>query len=117
MVLESPKKAAESSDSPFVFPGCGKTGHLVAPNNAGNDIRDAAGIADLRPNDLRRPAGTGANLSVIGRSLNHKSTTTGIYARIWMEPVGNSMETATTARTQAAGLVATDDSESDAAEE
>lgn len=50
-------------------------------------------------------AGTGANLSVIGRSLNHKLTaTTSIYARLWLTPVRNSMETAATAMLEAAGL-------------
>jgi len=69
-----------------------------------------AGIKDLRLHDLRRTmgsrqAGTGANLSVIGRSLNHTSTaTTAIYARLWPTPVRNSMETAATAMLQAAAL-------------
>jgi len=118
-VLVARKKSAECADSPFVFPGCGKTGHLVAPTKAWNTVRDAAGIADLRLHDLRRTmgswqAGTGANLSVIGRSLNHKSTqTTAIYARLWMEPVRNSMETAATAMLQAAGLATTSARESE----
>ncbi|MFB9127131.1 hypothetical protein ACFFYR_29685 [Paraburkholderia dipogonis] len=56
-------------------------------------------------------------MSAIGRSLNHKSMqTTAIYARLWMEPVRNSMETAATAMMQAAGLAATDESESEAEE-
>lgn len=100
----------ERGDSPFVFPGSGEAGHLVSPKKAWRIILDKAGIADLRLHDLRRTmgswqAGTGANLSVIGRSLNHKSTqTTAIYARLWLEPVRNSMETAATAMLQAAGL-------------
>ncbi|AHN73069.1 recombinase XerD [Pandoraea pnomenusa] len=112
-VLEARKKLAECAESPFVFPGSGKTGHLVSPKKAWKLIIDQAGISDLRLHDLRRTmgswqAGTGANLSVIGRSLNHKSTqTTAIYARLWMEPVRNSMETATTAMLQAAGVGST----------
>ncbi|TDQ93255.1 tyrosine-type recombinase/integrase [Paraburkholderia silvatlantica] len=122
-ILEARKNSAACSDSEFVFPGAGESGHLVEPKKAWKIILDKAGIADLRLHDLRRTmgswqAGTGANLSVIGRSLNHKSTqTTAIYARLWMEPVRNSMETATTAMMQAAGLVATDQSESEAAED
>lgn len=94
-----------------MIPGSGEAGHLVPPKKAWRIILDKAGIADLRLHDLRRPmgswqAGTGANLSVTGRSLNHKSTqTTAIYARIWLEPVRNSMETAATAMLQVAGLV------------
>ncbi|WP_322009731.1 tyrosine-type recombinase/integrase [Paraburkholderia sp. J12] len=119
-VLEARKKSAAYAESPFVFPGSGETGHLVAPKKAWKTILDKAGIADLRLHDLRRTmgswqAGTGANLSVIGRSLNHKSTqTTAIYARLWMEPVRNAMETATAAMMQAAGLAANDESESEA---
>lgn len=96
------------ANSPFVFPGDGDTGHLVSPKNAWRAILEKAGIADLRIHDLRRTmgswqAGTGANMSVIGRSLNHKSTqTTAIYARLWLEPVRNSMEVATSAMLQAA---------------
>ena len=80
------------------------------PKKTWKIILDKAGIADLRLHDLRRTmgswqAGTGANLSVIGRSLNHKSTqTTAIYARLWMTPVRDSMETAATAMRVAAGL-------------
>ncbi|VVE48950.1 recombinase XerD [Pandoraea communis] len=101
---------AKRGNSPYVFPGSGEEGHLVSPKKAWKIILDKAGIADLRLHDLRRTmgswqAGTGANLSVIGRSLNHKSTqTTAIYARLWMEPVRNSMETAATAILAAAGL-------------
>jgi hypothetical protein len=75
-------------------------------------------MVNLRRTTDSWQAGTGANLSVIDRSLNHKSMqTTVIYARLWMGPVRNSMETATTAMMQAAGLVATDESEPEAAEE
>lgn len=108
-ILEA-RKATASDDIPFVFPGPGKSGHLVEPKKAWNIILTKAGIADLRLHDLRRTmgswqAGTGANLSVIGRSLNHKSTqTTAIYARLWMTPVRDSMTTAATAMMLAAGL-------------
>lgn len=109
-VLKMRKGSAACADSRFVFPESGDTGHLVEPKKAWKIILDKAGIADLRLHDLRRTmgswqAGTGANLSVIGRSLNHKSTaTTAIYARLWLTPVKNSMETAATAMLQAGGL-------------
>ncbi|WP_126242826.1 tyrosine-type recombinase/integrase [Burkholderia gladioli] len=112
-ILDVRKALAICAASPYVFPGSGETGHLVEPKKAWRIILNKAGIADLRLHDLRRTmgswqAGTGANLSVIGRSLNHKSTqTTAIYARLWMEPVRNSMETAATAMLQAAGLSST----------
>ncbi|MGF6635239.1 tyrosine-type recombinase/integrase [Paraburkholderia sp. MM6662-R1] len=109
-ILHARKKSAACADSQFVFPGSGESGHLVEPKKAWQIILDKAGIADLRLHDLRRTmgswqAGTGANLSVIGRSLNHKSTqTTAIYARLWMTPVRDSMETAASAMLQAASL-------------
>jgi integrase len=107
-VLKSRKELTECADSAYVFPGAGQSGHLVEPKKAWKIILGKAGIKDLRLHDLRRTmgswqAGTGANLSVIGRSLNHKSTaTTAIYARLWMEPVRSSMQAAAAAMLEAA---------------
>jgi len=97
--------------SGWVFPSTGKTGHLVEPKNAWKRILDRAGLTDLRIHDLRRSLGswqaaTGANLSVIGKTLGHKNvSTTAIYARLNLDPVRESMETATTAMMVAGGLV------------
>lgn len=96
--------------SPFVFPGEGKTGHLVEPKNCWKRVLDRAGLADLRIHDLRRTLGswqakTGASLSIIGKSLNHKNTsTTAIYARLDLDPVRESVERATGAMLAAGGL-------------
>jgi integrase len=84
----------------FVFPGRGTTGHLVEPKGAWKRILKRAEIADLKIHDLRRTLGswqaaTGANLSVIGKTLHHKSvSTTAIYARLSLDPVRSAMETA-----------------------
>ena len=65
---------------------------------------------DLRIHDLRRTLGSwqaksGASLVMIGKSLNHKSVqTTAIYARLDREPVRASVELATNAMLEAAGL-------------
>lgn len=145
----------------FVFPGPGKTGHLVEPKAAWKRVLlraevyrlmaavsevgnteapafegttglmetvqlqlehyreqarrmgldpSAAAIKNLRIHDLRRTLGswqakTGASLSIIGRSLNHKSTsTTAIYARLDLDPVRESVQRATSAMFAAAGL-------------
>ena len=41
---------------------------------------------------------TGANLSIIGKTLNHKNvSTTAIYARLNIDPVREAMEKATSA--------------------
>lgn len=100
------------SDAPnrYVFPGTGKSGHLVEPKKGWKRILERAGIEDLRIHDLRRTLGswqakTGASLSIIGKSLNHKSqNTTAIYARLDLDPVRDSVNTATSAMLAAAGL-------------
>lgn len=108
-ILELRKAQRGDAPSDFVFPGTGESGHLVEPKKAWASILKRADIQNLRLHDLRRTlgswqAGTGANLSIIGRSLNHKSTvTTSIYARLWMAPVRAAMETATNAMLEAAG--------------
>lgn len=75
----------------------------------GIDI-DGVRIPDLRIHDLRRTLGswqakTGASLVIIGKSLNHKNqATTAIYARLDLDPVRASVNTATSAMMQAAGI-------------
>jgi integrase len=97
-------------DEVFVFPGSGATGHLVEPKKAWANILERANISNLRIHDLRRTMGswqakTGASLTVIGKSLNHKSTqTTAIYARLDMDPVRDSMNTAADAILKAGGI-------------
>ena len=65
-------------------------------------------MTDLRIHDLRRTLGswqakTGASLAIIGKSLNHKSQqATAIYARLDLDPIRNSVETATQAMLEAA---------------
>lgn len=151
-----------TGSSPFVFPGEGKTGHLVEPKKAWAaillraslrrllDHLDAAGkltaderqqadqqisatpvaaekrlralaealgidpalydMTDLRIHDLRRTLGswqakTGASMAIIGKSLNHKThQATAIYARLDLDPVRQSVETATQAMLEAAGI-------------
>lgn len=151
-----------SGTSPFVFPGDGKTGHLVEPKKAWATILRRASLrrlldtleslgkltaeerkradkqiieapaaaekhymavaktlgidpalhdmTDLRIHDLRRTLGswqakTGASMAIIGKSLNHKThQATAIYARLDLDPVRQSVETATQAMLEAAGV-------------
>lgn len=103
-------RTRQGGDATWVFPGTGATGHLVEPKKAWKRILDRASIADLRIHDLRRTLGswqakTGASLSIIGKSLNHKNTsTTAIYARLDLDPVRESVERATGAMLAAAGV-------------
>lgn len=156
------RRQPQKKTSGFVFPGTGKTGHLVEPKKAWATVlrrasmrrlldllvkdeklspeerqlantllltasvkaekqyralADEHGIdpalydmTDLRIHDLRRTLGswqakTGASLAIIGKSLNHKThQATQIYARLDLDPVRQSVNTATQAMLEAAGL-------------
>lgn len=76
------------TSSMFVFPGKGKTGHVVDIRKTWGSLLKRADINELRFHDLRRTLGSwqahnGASLLMIGKSLGHKSTaSTEVYARI-----------------------------------
>jgi integrase len=97
-ILERRRKVATTQ---WVFPGTGRTGHLVEPKGAWKRILKAGGLVDLRLHDLRRTLGswqamTGASLLVIGKSLGHKNmNSTDIYARLSNTAVRESLEKAT----------------------
>lgn len=99
----------------YVFPGSGKSGHLEEPKKGWQRILMRAGIKDLRIHDLRRTFGswqakTGASLTIIGKSLNHKNqSTTAIYARLDLDPVRDSVNKATSAMLTAAGVKPSED--------
>ena len=67
-------------------------------------------MTDLRIHDLRRTLGswqakTGASMAIIGKSLNHKThQATRIYARLELDPVRQSVNTATQAMLEAGGI-------------
>jgi len=107
IVLLQQRRILIDEAEPFVFPGSGSTGHVAEPRKAWTRFLERAKITNLRIHDLRRTMGswqakTGASLSVIGKSLNHKSVqTTAIYARLDLDPVRDSMNTATDAMLKA----------------
>ena len=92
------------------FSGAGISGHLVETKKPWKRILDKAGLKNLRIHDLRRSLGswqaaTGANLSIIGKTLAHKNvSTTAIYARLNIDPIRESMNKATDAMLNAAGV-------------
>lgn len=47
-----------SDNSAFVFPGAGKTGHLVEPRKVWERVRTAANVPDVTIHDLRRTLGS-----------------------------------------------------------
>jgi integrase len=67
-------------------------------------------IRDLRPHDLRRTLGSwqainNSSLAIIGKSLGHKThQATAIYARLSIDPVRQSVSTATASMLNAAGV-------------
>ncbi len=71
-----------------------------------------ARLEDLRIHDLRRSLGswqarTGASLVTIGKTLGHKThQATAVYARLDLDPIRQSMQTATAAMLEAAGAKA-----------
>ena len=103
-------EARDPQKSGFVFPAESKTGYLSPPKKRWQALLKRAGIDDFRIHDLRRSLGSwqaisGASLAIIGKSLGHKSAdATLIYARLSMDPVRASVNTATTAMLQAAGV-------------
>ena len=106
-------RKVKGGDSEWVFPSHGSTGHLTNPDKTWKRVLSRAGIEDVRGTwlrDLRRSmvswqANTGASLSVIGKSLNHKNVnTTAIYARLALDPVRESMEKAAIAMFEAGGI-------------
>jgi integrase len=101
-VLKILKRRKKTATSEWVFPGSGRTGHLVEPKTAWKRILKAAGLSDLRLHDLRRTLASwqaigGASLLIIGKSLGHKNaSSTQVYARLSNAAVKESMEKAAT---------------------
>lgn len=99
-----------TATSEYVFPSSGRERHLMEPKKGWRRILERANISDLRIHDLRRTLGswqarTGASMAIIGKSLNHKSPqATAIYARLDLDPVRASVEKATKAMLDAAGI-------------
>ena len=97
----------------WVFPGAGKTGHLVEPKKGWQRLLQRAGIEDLRLHDLRRSLASfqidaGVSLAVIGKGLGHYSQqTTAVYARLAQDPVADAWQKGTDAILVAAGVKST----------
>ncbi|MDD4519287.1 MAG: site-specific integrase [Alphaproteobacteria bacterium] len=92
-LLNSIEKVSE-----WVFPSeTSENGHFADPKRPWKRILKRADIENLRIHDVRRTLGswqaiTGSSLSIIGRSLGHKSMqSTQIYARLTNDPVRDSM--------------------------
>ena len=67
------------TNSQWVFPSTGRSGHIIHAAKAWSALISAAGITGLRPHDLRRTIGSwlaaaGASSFVIQKALTHRST-------------------------------------------
>jgi integrase len=89
------------AESGWVFPSkTSKSGHLKEPKSAWERVLSRAGLKNLRIHDLRRTCASyqaiaGTSLTIIGKSLGHKSPqSTAIYARLSNDPVRKSMQSA-----------------------
>lgn len=85
-------------DNPYIIPGAQKGGHWVELKKVWKRIKSRAQIEDIRLHDLRRTVGSwlaqsGSSLHLIGRVLNHSSTsTTAIYAHFAQDHVRDALE-------------------------
>ena len=94
----------------FIFVGESASGHISPPKERWRKLLERAELEDFTIHDLRRSLGSwqaigGASLAVIGKSLGHKSAdATMIYARLSIDPVRQSVTSATSAMLVAAGV-------------
>lgn len=92
----------------WVFPSHSKVGHLTEPKKAWKSIKNAANLPDLRIHDLRRTLGSwqaaaGSSLPVIAASLGQTTQqATEVYARLQIDSVRHSVETAVQAMLRSA---------------
>ena len=76
----------------WVFPGDGKSGHLVEPKMAWKRILERAGIENLRLHDLRRTLGSsmaaaGVNTITTARTMGHKTLSMALrYQQLGVDP-------------------------------
>ncbi|MBO4643845.1 MAG: site-specific integrase [Alphaproteobacteria bacterium] len=89
----------ESVKSEWVFPmGDDATRHMGYPQKAWKRLKQTAGIDNLRMHDLRRTVASyecmnGENLSVVSRTLNHKTlAATQVYARVDTSAVSRALQ-------------------------
>lgn len=98
------------TQSGYVFPSHGSTGHMVEPKAGWARILKRAGIENLRLHDLRHTLASwqvslGVSLAITGRALGHNSTaTTARYAHLGVDPVRDAMNKAVSAMLEAGGL-------------
>lgn len=105
------RRAANTDNAPWVFPGTLPGKCIAPPIRAWARLIERAGLENLRPHDLRRTLGSwmsisGVPLHIVGAALGHKGfTTTHIYARLQQAPILEGMEAAVKIMLFHAGLL------------
>jgi len=100
-------------NSPWLFPGIGKAGHLREAKSAWKRLIARAKLEGVRIHDLRRTTGSwmamaGHGLPLIGKALGHTSTdSTEVYARLQLAPVRAAKEALSRLMLEAADSAAT----------
>lgn len=99
LVLMLKKLKLQVGSSPWVFPSMlDNTLHLGEPRDIWERIKKRASITDLRMHDLRRTVASyecmgGINLSVVSKTLNHKTlSATQVYARVDTSAVAQALQ-------------------------
>lgn len=86
------------ADNPYILCGRREGAHLVNIERPWRQVRERAGVPDVRLHDLRRTVGSwlaqaGNDLHLIGKVLNHSNLkTTAIYARFSQDVVHKALE-------------------------
>jgi integrase len=110
------RQERDGCDERFVFPGSGKTGHLMDLKKSWTSFRNRAGLADVTIHDLRRSLGASmananVNIALVKAALHHKDmkTTINVYARTQNEAVRDARELVHNVWLQGAGLTESPD--------
>jgi integrase len=88
----------QASQSDWVFPGKGKTGHLAEPKSAWKRVCERAGLKDQRIHDLRRTLGStmaaaGVNTITTARTMGQKTLTMALrYQQLGTDPKRQALE-------------------------
>jgi integrase len=95
------RKTQTVVDMTWVFPGTGKTGHLVEPKKSWARLLKDANIEKLKLHALRHTLASwiingGFNIDVVGKALGHKSKEASrMYAHMTRETAGNAVASVT----------------------
>jgi integrase len=98
------RKTQTIMDMRWVFPGTGKTGHLVEPRKSWERLLKDAGIENLRIHDMRHTLATwiingGHSIDVVGKALGHKSNAASrLYAHVKRETAGTAVASVTSGK-------------------